>query len=58
MKETSKGIRGKFAAATASNDPTDFELETDPIQTDSNDSKLFIDNEDAIIFDLKRGKKN
>lgn len=58
VKESSKNLRGKFVAAAASNDPTDFALETDPIQTDVSDSKFFIDNEDAIIFDLKKSKKD
>lgn len=58
IKETSKKLRGNFIAAAADNDPTDFELETDPIKIDNSDSKFFIDNEDAIIFDLKKGKNN
>ena len=29
----------------------------DPIQTDVTDSSYFFDNEDAISFDLKKGKK-
>ena len=31
--------------------------DTDPIQTDVTDSSYFFDNEDAISFDLKKGKK-
>ena len=54
VKQTSKKFRGNFAAASASNDPTDFNNEVDPIQTDTSDSKFLIDNEDAIIFDFKK----
>ena len=49
--------RGNFAAATADNDSVNTNLEVDPIQTDSTDSKYFLDNDDAIIFDLNK-KKN
>ena len=52
---TSK-FRGNFAAATADNNPEDFSKEVDPIQTDSTDSKYFLENDDAIIFDLNRKK--
>lgn len=61
IKETSKKYRGQFSGAAADNDPSDFELESDPIKLDNSDSKFFIDNEDAIIFDLNRDgskKKN
>ena len=58
INETSKINRGNFAAATASNDPGSIDMETDPIRYNNNDSKFEIDNEDAIIFDLKRDKKN
>ena len=36
----------------------DFSKEVDPIQTDSTDSKYFLENDDAIIFDLNRKKDN
>ena len=58
IKETSKVFRGNFAAAAADNDSTDFALETDPIKMDNVDSNFFINNDDAIIFDLNRDKKN
>lgn len=58
LKESTSKLRGKFATATASNNPTDFELENDPIRTDNSDSNFLIDNEDAIIFDLKKDKKS
>lgn len=32
--------------------------EIDPIKTDSTDSSYFFDNEDAVIFDLKKGNSN
>lgn len=51
-------FRGNFAGATTANDPEDFNKEIDPIQTDSTDSKYFLDNDDAIIFDLNRKKDN
>lgn len=57
IKEASSKLRGKFSEATANNDPGDFELENDPIRLDTSDSKFFIDNEDAIIFDLNKKKK-
>ena len=50
-------FRGNFAAATADNDVTNTDNEVNPIQTDSTDSRYFMDNDDAIIFDLNR-KKN
>lgn len=53
-KEVSKKLRGNFAAAASANDPVDTNAEFDPIQTDTSDSKFFIDNENAIIFDLNK----
>lgn len=49
--------RGNYAAATSSNDNYDVEREYDPIKTDTSDSNYFLDNDDAIIFDLNK-KKN
>ena len=49
-------LKGNFAAATASNDATSTNTEFDPIRTDSTDSKYFLDNDDAIIFDLNKKK--
>lgn len=41
---------------------TDYEKDArgdiDPIKTDNTDSKYLFDNEDAIVFDLKRGNSN
>ena len=56
-KPISTKFRGNFAAATSDNDVTNINNEVNPIQTDSTDSKYFLDNDDAIIFDLNR-KKN
>ena len=50
-------LRGNFAAATSSNNVTSTDAETDPIRT-STDSKYFLDNDDAIIFDLNRKNDN
>ena len=50
-------LRGNFAAATGSNDVSNIDGENDPIQN-STDSKYFLDNDDAIIFDLNRKKDN
>ncbi len=55
-KPISTKFRGNFAEATADNNPEDFNKEVDPIQTDSTDSKYFLENDDAIIFDLNRKK--
>ena len=54
----SNKIRGNFAAATASNDNVDIDNQNDPIKTDSTDAKYFLDNDDAIIFDLNRKNNN
>lgn len=54
----SNKIRGNFAAATASNDNLDVDNQNDPIKTDSTDAKYFLDNDDAIIFDLNRKNNN
>ena len=50
-------LRGNFAAATASNDSYDIENEVDPIKTDNEDSKYFMNNGDAIVFDLNNKHK-
>ena len=46
-----------YSAVAASNDNYDIDRETDPIKTDTSDSKYLFDNEDAIIVNLK-GKKS
>ena len=51
-------LRGNFAAATATNDTDDIDDEIDPIKTDTTDSKYFINNGDAIVFDLNQNKNN
>ena len=50
-------FRGNFAAATTNNNVNDTTGEVDPIKTDSTDSKYFLNNGDAIVFDLNK-KKN
>lgn len=37
---------------------TDAQGDIDPIKMDNTDSKFLFDNEDAIVFDLKRGNSN
>lgn len=49
--------RGLYSKATKSNDNYDIERETDPIQTDTSDSNYFFDNQDAIVVNFKKGKK-
>ena len=49
-------LRGNFAAATSANDASDTSGEFDPIKMDSTDSKYFLDNDDAIVFDLNKKK--
>ena len=57
-KDFTAKLRGNFAAATGSNNTVDITNETDPIQTDVTDSKYFLDNDDAIIFDLNKKNNN
>ena len=57
-KPISTKFRGNFAAATADNNPDATTNEGNPIQTDSTDSKYFLDSDDAIIFDLNRKKED
>ncbi len=49
--------KGRFAAATTSNDNYDVDREINPVATDISDSKYLFDNEDAIVVNFK-GKKN
>ena len=49
-------LKENFATATAANDADNINSEIDPIQTNTTNSKYFLDNDDAIIFDLH--KKN
>ena len=57
-KSMTAKLRGNFAAATAANDATDTSGEIDPIRMDSTDSKYFLENDDAIVFDLNRKKED
>ena len=56
-KKALKKNRGQYATATASNDIYDIGGETDPIQTDTSDSKFLFDNEDAIVINFKKHKQ-
>ena len=53
-----KKNRGNFAAATAANDNYDTSHEVDPIRTDTSDSKFLFDNENAIVVNFKKNKKD
>ena len=50
--------RGKYAAATSSNDNYDIARETNPINTDTSDSKYLFDNENAIVVNFKKKNNN
>lgn len=52
-----KQNRGNYSAATTSNDNYDLSRETNPIQTDTSDSKFFFDNDDAIVVNLKKNNE-
>ena len=56
-KKALKKNRGNYASAAASNDNYDIEKESNPIQTDTSDSKFFFDNEDAIVVNFKKSEK-
>lgn len=47
-----------YSAVTAGNDNYDISREYDPIQTDTSDSKYLFDNEDAIVVNFKKNKKD
>ena len=51
-------LRGNFVAATSNNDTSDIDGDTDPIKTDSTNSRFLLQNDDAIIFDLNRKNDN
>ena len=57
-KSMSAKLRGNFAAATSANDADNTSGEFDPIKMDSTDSKYFLENDDAIVFDLNRKKED
>jgi len=56
-KQPLKKAINNLAAVATSNTQINMTEEDTPIKTDISDSKFFIDNEDAIIFDLNK-KKN
>ncbi len=49
--------KGDFNAITKANNNYDTAHETDPIQTDTSDSKFLFDNEDAIVVNFKNSAK-
>ena len=51
-------LRGNFVAATSNNDTSDIDGDSDPIKTDSTNSRFLLQNDDAIIFDLNRKNDN
>lgn len=57
VKKTLNKNRGDYSAATASNNNYDVSRETDPIQTDTSDSKFLFDNEDAIVVNFNKKKE-
>lgn len=56
-KKALKKNRGNYQAATKSNDNYDMDREIDPIQTDTSDSKFLFDNENAIVVNFRKSKK-
>jgi len=58
QKELAKKLAGNFFDASKSNDTTSTDTDSDPIKMNNSDSKFLIDNEDAIIFDLKKKGNN
>ena len=57
-KSMAAKLRGNFVAATSANDASDTSGEFDTIKMDSTDSKYFLENDDAIVFDLNRKKED
>ena len=58
IAEEDKIKRPKKKKSTITGFSDDDVGEIDPIQTDTSDSSYFTNNEDAIIFDLKKGNPN
>ncbi len=56
-RRTLKQNRGNYSAATASNNNYNIEREIDPIQTDTSDSNFLFDNDEAIIVNFNKNKK-
>lgn len=57
-EEPSKLRKKKFDYKNVNFEDIDKSDEVDPIKTDTSDSSFFIDNDDAIIVDLKKGNPN
>jgi len=51
-----KKISPTWKSSTQFNEDSNGDI--DPIQMDSTDSRFFFDNEDAVVFDLKKGNPN
>ena len=51
-------VKGNFEATTKLNDVYTTEEEFDPIQTDTKDSSFLFNNDDAIIVNIKKKRKN
>ena len=49
--------KADYTTITSSNDNYDIERESNPIQTDTSDSKYLFDNENAVIVNFKKNKK-
>lgn len=54
--EPKKKIQANWKSETKFNE--DINGDVDPIKTNDSNNKFFYDNEDAIIFDLKKGNPN
>ncbi len=57
-EEPQKNKKKKFNYTNVDFSDKERENEIDPVKTDNSDSSYFFDNEDAIIFDLKKGNPN
>ncbi len=52
-----KKNRGNYSAATTSNNNYNIDREIDPIQTDTSDSNFLFNNDEAIVVNFKKDKK-
>lgn len=57
-KKLFEKVKGNFEATTKLNDVYTTEEEFDPIQTDTKDSSFLFNNDDAIIVNIKKKRKN
>lgn len=58
IAEDQSPVKKRKIDLTKTDYKTDERGDIDPIKSDNSDSKFLFDNEDAIIFDLKRGNSN